>query len=161
MYRIIALLLLALCVCSCADRRRNEDYKSVSANELAKLMGMMTFTADVSLTEGQSLHIGTFDKSGSTRGFAVFTPREQSHSARIVIGYWKKDRSAEAYYGYILPSGDNGTGTFELPQPYTGVTASTPAYRAGNGFAFLQFDGSETHLGYWITPNKPSGGDVQ
>ena len=159
MCRTTALFLVALFVCSCSDRRDNEHYNRFSTNELAKLIGMMTFVAEVSLTEGQSLHVGTFDESGQQRGFAVFQASERLVDARVVLSYWKPDKSPEARYGYILPSGMNGTGTFRVPQPYTGVTASTTVYKAGIGFAFLQFQGAETYFGYWITPNKPDARD--
>ena len=154
MSRITALLLPLILLCSCGEqdiRRANDD---LTVKELSKLIGMQTFTANVSLNQGEDLYIGKFDKAGQKRGFVRFPASEPLVDARIVLGYQKTDKSLEASYGYIVPSGDWGTGTFTVPQPYTGVTTDTTAYRVGDAFAFLKFEGSDVYLGYWISPNN-------
>ena len=154
MLRIIGILLPVLFLCSCGDRDFKRGNGSLRAEELAKLIGMQAFTANVSLDQGEELYIGTFEEAGQRSGFVRFQASERLVDTRIVLGYWKADKSPEAKYGYITPSGDSGTGTFTVPQPYTGVTASASGYRVGDAFAFLRFEGTDMYLGYWITPNQ-------
>ena len=154
MIRMTALLLPVLLLCSCTDKNVGRGDSNLTAEELSMLIGMQTFSTDVSLLKGQSLNIGTFDESGSQRSLAVFQAPEKLVDARIVLSYWKPDKSPEARYGYILPSGSNGSGTFEVPQPYTGVTTDKTPYKIGEGLAFLRFERTNTYFGYWITPEE-------
>ena len=159
MRRITALLLPILLLCSCRDQGTHNGNDDITAQELSKLIGMHTFTANISLALGEELHIGTFEEAGQRQAFVRFPAADNLVDARMVIAYWKTDKSPEANYGYIVPSGDWGTGTLKVPQPYTGATWQKTPCRTGDGFAFLRFEGSDRYLGYWITPNKPDSGD--
>jgi hypothetical protein len=151
MMRILGILLATLVVTSC---KGPEAGTSLTTEELAKVTGVQALSATVSLNEGDELYLGRFGGAGQRSGFVRFVATERLVDARVVLAYWKTDKSLEANYGYITPRGDSGTGRFTVPQPYTGVTASASPYKVGEAFAFLRFEGTDTYVGYWITPNE-------